>query len=179
MNLALNNPQRLICHKTQTAKPNFQYSKVFVNFLLFKRSDTFPYLALWDFSLSLFSLPSVAHFSMSNSIPVSWLHILIIRIRTSIITIIIPRRVFHTSDSRWSFIGFRVAASLLRFLGHFSVFWMNLVMLWFGWPKFFLRFPTILVLLSIFTDPSARAGYYTRSIFKQSLSGLNSEFSFS
>ena len=32
---------------------------------------------------------------------------------------------------------------------------------------------------SIFINPSARAGYDTRSIFKQSLTGLNSEFSFS
>ena len=31
----------------------------------------------------------------------------------------------------------------------------------------------------IFTNPSAQAGYDTRSIFKQSLTGLNSEFSFS
>ena len=31
----------------------------------------------------------------------------------------------------------------------------------------------------IFTNPSTRAGYDTRSIFKQSLTGLNSEFSFS
>ena len=30
----------------------------------------------------------------------------------------------------------------------------------------------------IFTDPSAWAGYDTRSIFKRSLTGLNSEFSF-
>ena len=30
----------------------------------------------------------------------------------------------------------------------------------------------------IFTNPSARAGYYTRSIFKRSLTGLSSEFSF-
>ena len=29
------------------------------------------------------------------------------------------------------------------------------------------------------TNPSARAGYDTRSIFKRSLTGLNSEFSFS
>ena len=29
----------------------------------------------------------------------------------------------------------------------------------------------------IFTNPSARAGYDTRSIFQQSLTGLNSEFS--
>ena len=33
--------------------------------------------------------------------------------------------------------------------------------------------------LSIFTNPSTRAGYDTRSIFKWSLTGLNSEFSFS
>ena len=32
---------------------------------------------------------------------------------------------------------------------------------------------------TLFTNPSARAGYDTRSIFKQSLTGLNSEFSFS
>ena len=33
--------------------------------------------------------------------------------------------------------------------------------------------------LILFTNPSTRAGYDTRSIFKQSLTGLNSEFSFS
>ena len=33
--------------------------------------------------------------------------------------------------------------------------------------------------LSIFTNPSARAGYDTRSIFNRSFTGLNSEFSFS
>ena len=33
--------------------------------------------------------------------------------------------------------------------------------------------------LSIFTNPSTRAGYDTRLIFKGSLTGLNSEFSFS
>ena len=31
----------------------------------------------------------------------------------------------------------------------------------------------------LFTNPSARAGYDTRSIFKRSFGGLNSEFSFS
>ena len=36
-----------------------------------------------------------------------------------------------------------------------------------------------LALISIFTNPSARAGYDTRSIFRRSLTGLNSEFSFS
>ena len=32
---------------------------------------------------------------------------------------------------------------------------------------------------TLFTNPSAREGYDTRSIFKRSLTGLNSEFSFS
>ena len=32
--------------------------------------------------------------------------------------------------------------------------------------------------LILFTNPSARAGYDTRSIFKRSLTGFNSEFSF-
>ena len=35
------------------------------------------------------------------------------------------------------------------------------------------------LLYTLFTNPSARAGYDTRSIFKRSLTGLNSEFSFS
>ena len=34
-------------------------------------------------------------------------------------------------------------------------------------------------LLYYLPNPSARAGYDTRSIFKRSLTGLNSEFSFS
>ena len=34
-------------------------------------------------------------------------------------------------------------------------------------------------IVTIFTNPSAQAGYDTRSIFKRSLTGLNSEFSFS
>ena len=36
-----------------------------------------------------------------------------------------------------------------------------------------------LFMMILFTNPSARAGYDTRSIFKRSLTGLNSEFSFS
>ena len=43
------------------------------------------------------------------------------------------------------------------------------------WRFFIIKgFQTIL-----FTNPSARAGYDTRSIFKRSLTGMNSEFSFS
>ena len=37
----------------------------------------------------------------------------------------------------------------------------------------------IISAISIFTNPSARAGYDTRSVFKRSLTGLNSEYSFS
>ena len=36
-----------------------------------------------------------------------------------------------------------------------------------------------IISLSYLPNPSARAGYETRSIFKRSLTGLNSEFSFS
>ena len=41
---------------------------------------------------------------------------------------------------------------------------------------FFIKYRQLLI---IFTNPSARAGYDTRSIFKWSLTGLNSELSFS
>ena len=37
----------------------------------------------------------------------------------------------------------------------------------------------VAIYLILFTNPSARTGYDTRSIFKRSLTGLNSEFSFS
>ena len=40
-------------------------------------------------------------------------------------------------------------------------------------------FALLFVMVILFTNPSARAGYDTRSIFKRSLTGLNSEFSFS
>ena len=41
------------------------------------------------------------------------------------------------------------------------------------------EFPNRIWFVFIFTNPSAQAGYDTRSIFKWSLTGLNSEFSFS
>ena len=44
---------------------------------------------------------------------------------------------------------------------------------------FFLQIPKVFICFLIFTNPSARAGYDTRSISKRSLTGLNSEFSFS
>ena len=42
----------------------------------------------------------------------------------------------------------------------------------------FMILPTLVTNFIIFTNPSARAGYDTRLIFKRSLTGLNSEFSF-
>ena len=42
-----------------------------------------------------------------------------------------------------------------------------------------IRLCCALLVITLFTNPSARAGYDTRSIFKWSLTGLNSEFSFS
>ena len=41
------------------------------------------------------------------------------------------------------------------------------------------RTTIIVISIILFTNPSARAGYDTRSVFKRSLTGLNSEFSFS
>ena len=43
----------------------------------------------------------------------------------------------------------------------------------------FLYYTTVVSCNIIFTNPSAQVGYDTRSIFKRSLTGLNSEFSFS
>ena len=40
-------------------------------------------------------------------------------------------------------------------------------------------FDSEVIFFILFTNPSARAGYDTRSTFKRSLTGLNSEFSFS
>ena len=44
---------------------------------------------------------------------------------------------------------------------------------------FSVRIDKLILVIILFTNPSARAGYDTRSIFKRSLTGLNSEFSFS
>ena len=52
--------------------------------------------------------------------------------------------------------------------------WLNSFERFLKSSKSFKRFSII-----ILTNPSARAGYDTRSIFKRSLTGLNSEFSFS
>ena len=65
-----------------------------------------------------------------------------------------------------------------KYLSNFS--FSFIFILWFAgtaksnrWQVFFLLINTLL------TNLSARAGYDTRSIFKRSLTGLNSEFSFS
>ena len=46
-------------------------------------------------------------------------------------------------------------------------------------PLFMKYIMCVCLCVVLFTNPSARAGYDTRSIFKRSLIGLNSEFSFS
>ena len=53
--------------------------------------------------------------------------------------------------------------------------WVGKVIYW----KLCKKFDHTTKLYILFTNPSARAGYDTRSIFKRSLTGLNSEFSFS
>ena len=70
---------------------------------------------------------------------------------------------------------FRILGSELlpRSLARRSMLFESLV--WFGVMVIF----RWLFFSYIFTNPSARAGYDTRSIFKRSLTGLNSEFSFS
>ena len=49
-----------------------------------------------------------------------------------------------------------------------------ILLIWFGLVWFY-----GISIFTIFTNFSARAGYDTKSVFKQSLTGLNSEFSFS
>ena len=83
-------------------------------------------------------------------------------------------RVFPTSINWWFFIGVWVTTSLVKSPGLFSVFSPISAMF-----SLVLLFPSPLVLLSIISNPSARAGYDTRSIFKQNLTDFNSEFSFS
>ena len=79
-------------------------------------------------------------------------------------------QVFHNSVSWRSLSWVQVTASL-----HHYYYYLNFVCLFvcLGFMLFFFYG------ISIFTNPSARAGYDTRSIFKQSLTGFNSEFSFS
>ena len=50
---------------------------------------------------------------------------------------------FHTSVSWWLFSGVWMTVSLFNSPGLFSVFWLILVMLWFGWSPLVLQFPTL------------------------------------
>ena len=76
---------------------------------------------------------------------------------------------------------------LFFFLFFFFVAWTYLLMMMNPVPFFLdtesMSMPSlrckILCIIIIFTKPSARTGYDTRWIFKRSLTGLNSEFSFS
>ena len=58
---------------------------------------------------------------------------------------------------------------------HSQIFWLNFADTFDQIPNHCL----LLICVILFTNPSARAGYDTRSIFKRSLTGMNSEFSFS
>ena len=50
---------------------------------------------------------------------------------------------------------------------------------WIEFDRLYVKKKTKDICLILFTNPSARVGYDTRSIFKRSLTGLNSQFSFS
>ena len=58
----------------------FQYYQVLVIFFLSKSSDSFLIWQFYSFSFCLFPffIMSVTHFSIPNSIPISWLYILIV-----------------------------------------------------------------------------------------------------
>ena len=64
----------------------------------------------------------------------------------------------------------KIMSTQLKLTGKYS-HWLNI--------KAEIQSVSLGIMLILFTNPSARAGYDTRSIFKQSLTGLNSEFSFS
>ena len=88
-------------------------------------------------------------------------------------------RVFHITISWWFFTGVWMTASHLNSPGLLSVFWSFTTLLYFGWSSLVIQLSSPPVPLILFTNPYARAGYDTRSIFKLSLTGFNSEFSFS
>ena len=50
-------------------------------------------------------------------------------------------KLFNPSITRWSFTGGWVTASLLKFSGHFWIFYLILTLLWPGWSQFFVWFP--------------------------------------
>ena len=64
---------------------NFQYPQVFVGFLFSERSDDYLFGSSIPSVICLLPLfiTSMAHFSMPNPIPISWLYILTVRIRVS------------------------------------------------------------------------------------------------
>ena len=68
--------------------------------------------------------------------------------------------------------------SLARFK-YLSIFSFLIFFLWSAVKAKSTIWQVLFFVLTIFTNPSVRAGYDTSSIFKRSLTGLNSEFSFS
>ena len=82
-------------------------------------------------------ITSMTHFSMPNSIPMSWLYILTAYIRVScsfsLPVLVFPIlyyyyfKRFHTSVNWWFTTGVWVTTSLLKSPGLFSVFWSILI----------------------------------------------------
>ena len=88
----------------------------------------------------------------------SWSYYAVLSLRPHLVLpLLLSRRVLNRRPDEWD------AAPA----GRQVTYWRS-----HDWPYLF--WPQVL-----FTNPSARAGYDTRSIFKRSLTGLNSEFSFS
>ena len=91
MDLALNNLQKLICHKTQTTNqyPLLQTFRCFLDFAVV-------FLLLFLFS-PLFII-SIARFSLPNSIPIFWRYILIFFGRC--------HDIIHIHEAGYLFLGF-------------------------------------------------------------------------
>ena len=89
---------------------------------------------------------------------------------------------FCDSDSSW----YQICWIIICFV--YTYFYLILISefvvcfffsIWFFVSFMYLTLFLANVLFILFTNPSARAGYDTRSTFKRSLTGFNSEFSFS
>ena len=114
------------------------------------------YTAEYFMELVWFNSISTVGYLMSN--PYIYIYIYIYMIRFVLVLCHIKHcRLFHVKTSSYIYIKY---------------IWFGLV--WFGSVLQHIN----QCRLFIFTKPSARAGYDTRSIFKRSLTGLNSDFSF-
>ena len=81
---------------------------------------------------------------------VNFFYFILFYLFINIVIIILPFwDFFYTSISWCLLIGFWVTATLLKFPGLFSVFWLILIMLYFGWSPLVLLFSSPLVPLPI------------------------------